>query len=142
MNKLFVIPVLLIVFIIGSGSSCETKKTQAPESGPGSAAEPMKVEAATLVSEFDANKINAQDKYNGKYVQTSGYITNVSSAMDNYYIQFKHSNDPLYLGTSFQCYVSKEDASAVTNGQSVTVKGRVEDVTMTLIQLKDCSVVK
>lgn len=133
---LILLPLLLLI------SGCGTATTKAPASGPGSSGEPIVVDATALAKEFDANKINAQDKYNGKVVQTSGFITNISSALDNFYIQFKPSGDPYYFGTSFQCYVSKEDAAAVANGQQVTVKGTVNDAMATLIQLKDCSVVR
>ena len=133
---LILIPLLLLM------AGCGTAKTTAPASGPGSAGEPIVVDATVLVKDFDANKINAQDKYNGKVVQTAGFVSNISSALDNFYIQFKPTADPYYFGTSFQCYVSKEDAAAVANGQQVTVKGTVDDALATLIQMKDCSVVK
>ena len=138
MKKMIMLIVVLVMFAAG----CGTAKTTAPASGPGSAGEPLIVDGTALVKDFDTNKINAQDKYNGKVVQTAGFITNISSALDNFYIQLKPSNDPYYFGTSFQCYVSKEDAAAVANGQQVTVKGTVDDAMATLIQMKDCSVVK
>lgn len=137
MKKLFLLLPLLLLM-----SGCGTAKTTAPASGPGSSGEPIVVDATVLVKEFDTNKINAQDKYNGKVVQTAGFVTNISSALDNFYIQLKPSSDPYYIGTSFQCYVSKEDAASVANGQQVAVKGTVDDAMATLIQMKDCSVVK
>ena len=131
----FVILIIIIVAASSGSKSGSPNNTSAQQP-------PQVVDASSIVKEFDANKIAAQDKYNGKVIQTTGYITNISSALDNFYIQFKPTNDQLYVGTSFQCYVSKDDASAVQNGQQVTVKGTVNDETLTLIQLKKCSVVK
>lgn len=145
MKRLILIAVILLstVFIAGADSSCESStEKKAPESGPGSAAAPIVVEPAVLVQEFDANKINAQDKYNGKVVQTSGFITNISNVGDSFYLQIAPANDPMYLGTSFQCYVSKDDAGSVAKGQQISFKGTVQDVSITMIQFKDCSVIK
>lgn len=134
----------LAVFTMGADSSCSTTKTtSAPASGPGSSAEPLKVEPVAFVAEFDANKINAQDKYNGKVVQTSGVIKNVSNTGDDFYLSINPpTSDQYYMGTSFQCHVTKADAATVANGQPVTVKGTVNDVSVTMIQFDDCSVVK
>ncbi len=129
--------IVLIVIIVAASGSKSGNSNNASAQQP-----PQVVDASSLVKEFDANKIAAQDKYNGKVIQTTGFVTNISSALDNFYIQFKPTNDQYYVGTSYQCYVSKDDAASVQNGQQVTVKGTVNDVTMTLIQLKNCSVVK
>lgn len=123
------------VFTMGADSSCSsTKTTSAPASSLGSSAEPLKVEPVTLVAEFDDNRINAQDKYNGKIVQTSGFIKNVSNARDSFYLSINPTSEQDYTGTYFQCFVSKADAAAVANGQAVSFKGTVDDgfVSMTV----------
>lgn len=133
----------IAVFSMGAESSCgSSKTTSAPASGPGSSAEPIKVEPAALVTEFDANKINAQDKYNGKVVQSSGVIKNVSNTGDDFYLNINPTADQYYFGTSFSCHVSKTDAAAVANGQQVAFKGTVDDISVTMIQFRDCTVVK
>lgn len=152
MKKILIIPFLLIasLMLMGSDSSCDTKKAQAPESGPGSAAEPIKVEATAFVGEFDANKISAQDKYKDKYIQTTGFVKNVSggdvaglyAVIDPAQSKVESGITIPYFGTSMQCYLEKSDASALTNGQQVTVKGQVQDMLMVSVQLKNCSVVK
>jgi hypothetical protein len=44
--------------------------------------------------------------------------------------------------TSMQCYVSGPDAvTSVVNGKPVTVRGRIDDQTMGIISIKDCSLV-
>jgi len=152
MKKLWIIPVVLIVAVVlmGNDSSCSSKTASAPESGPGSAAEPMKVDATAFVGEFDANKISAQDKYKDKYIQTAGFVKNISGGdIGGLYAVIDPSQGKVdsgitvpYFGTNIQCYLEKSDASALTNGQQVTVKGQVEDMSIGSAQLKNCSVVK
>jgi hypothetical protein len=44
--------------------------------------------------------------------------------------------------TSMQCFVSEPEAvTSVVNGQPVTVRGRIDDQTLGVIAIKDCSVV-
>ncbi|MHB9052876.1 MAG: OB-fold protein [Thermoleophilia bacterium] len=153
MKKLLVIPVLLLIALamMGNDSGCSSSKTaSAPESGPGSAAEPMKVDATAFVGEFDANKISAQDKYKDKYIQTTGFVKNISGGdVGGLYAVLDPSQGRVesgitvpYFGTNMQCYLEKADASGLTNGQQVTVKGQVEDMSIGSVQLKNCSVVK
>lgn len=152
MKRILIIPFLLVaaLMLMGSDSSCDTNKAKAPESGPGSAAEPIKVDATAFVGEFDANKISAQDKYKDKYIQTTGFVKNISGGdVGGLYAVIDPTQGKVesgitipYFGTSMQCYLEKSDTSALTNGQQVTVKGQVQDMLMTSVQLKSCSVVK
>lgn len=134
----------LAVFSMGADSSCSsTKTTSAPASGPGSSAEPLKVEPVALVAEFDANKINAQDKYNGKVVQTSGLIKKVSISRDDYWLKINPTSEEDYMGTSFQCHVTEAEATGSLELRTpVSFKGTVDDVSGIMIQFRDCSVVK
>lgn len=143
-RSLFIVP-LLILFLAGCASTAK-----APASGPGSADEPIKVEAAAFLKEFDANKISAQDKYKDKYIQTAGFIGNISGgdALGLYAVinpapsEVQSGITVPYFGSAIQCYLEKSDASALTNGQSITIKGQVQDQIMTNVQVKNCSVVK
>jgi hypothetical protein len=105
---------------------------------------PMVVDATALVGEYDKNKLAAQDKYTGKRLQLTSYIDNISSDITgNYYLSLKPSNDQYYSGTTIQCYFAdKSQLTSLANGQSVTVSGTAQDMTLGIVELKDCSVIK
>lgn len=112
--------------------------TQAPKTPP------MVVDATALVGEYDKNKLAAQDKYTGKIVQTTAFIDNISSDIaGSYYLSLKPSNDQYYAGTTFQCYFNDKSAlTSLANGQSVTVTGTMQDMSLGIVEMKDCSLVK
>jgi hypothetical protein len=103
----------------------------------------LKVSSLTIAQQFDANKVTALTRYTGRIVQTSGIATNVSwDIMGRYYVAFKPADDSYSGFTSRQCYVSGPDAvTSVVNGQPVTVRGHIDDQTLGIICIKDCSVV-
>ena len=48
-----------------------------------------------------------------------------------------------YYGTNIQCHLlEKSDSSALANGQKATIKGQVDDMSLGIVQLKNCSLVK
>ncbi len=135
--------------------SLEKSKTSSVSAGatsaPNAATEFAVVDATAFIAEFDANKIAAQDKYKDKYVQLTGYVSNISggdvggiyAVIDpNQGKDIGYGTTVPYYGTNIQCYLEKSDASALANGQKATVKGQVEDMLMGGVQLKNCSVVK
>jgi hypothetical protein len=102
----------------------------------------LKVNGTRLAEQFDANKVTALAYYKDRIVQTSGIATNVSDILGSYYVDLKPADDTYSGFTSMQCYVSGADAvTSVVNGQPVTVRGRVDDQTLGVISLKECSVV-
>jgi hypothetical protein len=120
-----------------AATSAPTSATAVPTTVP-----VLKVSSLTLAQQFDANTVTALTRYTGRIVQTSGIATNVSrDLMGRYYVAFKPSDDSYSGFTSMQCYVSGPDAvTSVVNGQPVTVRGRIDDQTMSIISIKDCSV--
>jgi len=150
--------VILIFGVIGAiggskGSntnSTSTATNSQPSANAGAATQPaakqapMVVDATALIGEYDKNKLAAQDKYTGKTVQTTAIIDNISSDITgNYFLSLKPSNDQYYVGTSIQCYF--QDKSALTplaKGQSVTVSGTMQDMSLGIVEMKDCSLVK
>ncbi len=153
-----IVAVILIFGVIGaiggskgSNSSPENSSTNsqpttanAAVTQPAAKAAPMVVDATALIAEYDKNKLSAQDKYTGKTVQTTAIIDNISSDITgSYFLSLKPSNDQYYMGTSIQCYF--QDKSALTplaKGQSVTVSGTMQDMSLGIVEMKDCNLVK
>jgi tRNA_anti-like len=150
-----IITVILVIIVIfgligaagsksGNQTSSGTSNTniQTTEAKPTQA--PMVVDATSLVGEYDKNKLSAQDKYTGKVVQTNGFIENISSDITgNYFLSLKPSNDQYYAGTTLQCFFADKSAlTSLSKGQSVTVAGTMQDMSLGIVEMKDCSLVK
>ncbi len=126
-----------------SNSNANEVTQQAAQPTPTQSA-PTIVDATALVGEYDKNKLAAQDKYTGKRLQFTAFIDNISSDITgSYYLSLKPSNDQYYTGTTIQCYfANKSQLTSLANGQSVTVSGTAQDMSLGIVELKDCSVVK
>lgn len=156
------IGIIVIIGIIGSAASQSNKKSEpAPASTAASQNQPAAtpdvpeittVDAAAFIAEFDANKIAAQDKYKDKYVQLTGYVSNISGGdVGGIYLVIDPNQGEdagygvtvPYYGTNIQCHLlEKSDSSALANGQKATIKGQVDDMSLGIVQLKNCSLVK
>ena len=154
-----ILTVLLILFIIGMISSAGSKKEGSATSKSGSAtsetsssiqteakptAAPEVVEAKALVGEFDKNKLAAQEKYTGKIVQTTAVVKNISGgSFGDYYLSLAPTSEQYYFGTTIQCFFKdKKELTALANGQSVTVMGTMQDMSIGIVEIKDCSLIK
>lgn len=153
---LVIIVILGIMGAIGSsgkngsnantGTTANSASNAAPANSPTPVATqaPMVVDATALVGEYDKNKLSAQDKYTGKVVQTTAYIGNISSDITgSYYLSLNPGNDQAYFGTSIQCYFNdKSQLTSLSKGQSITVAGTMQDMSLGIVEIKDCSIVK
>jgi putative nucleic acid binding protein len=146
-----VILTLIVIGIIGSAAggsktsttNNSTSNTQTNTQQTAQVA-PIVVDAQTLVAAYDSNKLSAQDKYTGKTVQTTGYIANISQDVTgNYYLSLNPTNDQYYAGTTMQCYFqNKSVLTSLSKGQSVTVKGTMQDMSLGIVEMQNCSLVK
>lgn len=147
----------IIIFfgvIGGISDSLKNTNTQGPSqtvtntvSTPKPTLVPIVVNANVLISEYDKNKIAAQDKYTGKTIQTNGIINNISTDFTGkYYLSLNPSSDQYYIGTSIACYFEdgsqKSTITALSKGGSVTVQGEMQDMSLGTIVLEKCQVVK
>jgi hypothetical protein len=149
-----IIVFVVIVGVLGAAGGSKTSTTNTSSNSTPTTNEittakqtPTVVDPIILVGEFDKNKIAAQDKYTGKLVQTTGYITNISNDFTgNYYLSLKPSNDQYYVGTSIACYFAdksaKSEITSLENGQSVTVQGTMADMSIGIVVMNDCKVIK
>lgn len=157
-----ILTAIIILFVIGLIASAGNKKvaetsttaTTANNTNTGASnntqtavqptTAPVIVDAKALVGEYDKNKLAAQEKYTGKVVQTTAYIKNISGGdFGDYYLSLAPSSDQYYFGTTIQCFFKdKKELTSLANGQSVTVMGTMQDMTVGIIGVKDCSLVK
>ena len=121
-------------------NTATTSSNNQPEAKP----TPIVMDAIALVGEYDKNKLAAQDKYTGKVIQTTAYVDNISQDITgNYFLSLKPSNDQYYTGTTLQCFFADKNAlTSLSNGQSVSVSGTMQDMSLGIVEMKDCSLVK
>lgn len=139
----------IILAAIGSGSKSGTNSgsattTSASNNQPEAKPTPIVMDATALVGEYDKNKLAAQDKYTRKVIQTTAIIDNISSDITgSYFLSLKPSNDQYYTGTTIQCFFADKSAlTSLANGQSVTVQGTMQDMSLGIVEMKDCNLVK
>lgn len=145
-----IIGIIVIGALIGSGSedsvntSSESNQvsTESQSSEVEVQPEVMTVDSSEFVAEFDKNQLAAEEKYEGKWIETTGYIENISEDITGSpFLSIKPTAEEVYFGTSIQCFFN--DTSQLTsleNGQEVTVKGQVNTQVANIL-VKDCSVV-
>jgi hypothetical protein len=145
----FVILGIVVISVIGSvAGGGKNSPSQTSQGGKTEATthpvEPTIVDATTLVGEYDKNKLSADEKYKGKLVQTTGYISNISGGdLGDYYLVLKPKNDQYYFGTNIQAFFKdKSMLTSLSNGDKVTIQGTLGEMSIGQVIMKDCSVVK
>ncbi len=141
--------ILIIVAIAGGGGKNQntkdtTKETKsAKEKIQEEKKEVVKVEINSFIKDFDSNQLAAEKKYEGKVVEVSGYIRNISEDITGKPFLSLIPKPTGYFGTSIQCFFDdKEELTTLKNGQKVTVKGDFKAQELGIIMLEKCTVVK
>ena len=130
--------VLFVVFAIGSsGSKSATNKAETTQTGPTQA--PMKVTAQEIADDFDGNQVAAEKKWNGKLVQFSASISNITDTG----LSFTNVASKEVSFTQISCRVTDKDSLlSLKNGQTVTVRGTVGKQMVGVIDVSDCELVQ
>lgn len=122
-----------------TGGNSQNNTTTQPTQQPA-----IVVDAKTLVGEFDKNKLSADEKYKGKLVQTTAYISNISGGdFGDYYLVLKPSSDQYYFGTNIQAFFKDKTAlTSLSKEQKVTIQGTMGEMSIGQVIMKDCSIIK
>ena len=133
---LTVILVLVVIGIIG-GAKGGSKTSTSSSPTPAPVAE--KISAKQLADDFDNNQVAAEAKWNGKLVEFSAKVTNITDSG----ISFASVASKDFSLAQISCQIKdKEQLLSLKNGQIVTVKGVVGKQTIGVIDFDDCEVVK
>lgn len=140
LTLLGVLPVFAFwICIFSSGS----EKQAMPENSP---KPPMEIEMNVLVAAFDQNQLEAEQKLNGQFITTGGFITNISEdILGNPFASLKPTSDPYYFGTTLQCFPkdrNKNELMGFKNGEKIGVRGIVNGQSLGIIELKNCEAFK
>lgn len=144
--------VFIVLGIIGAATgggktatSNSGNNVQQAKSQPEAPKVATKVDAKTLVDDFDKNKLAANDKYKGQYMEFTAKVKNISEDITGspFLSLVPVTADQYYFGTTLACYF--KDAGplkALQNNQNVTLRGTNDGMTVGIIAVKDCQVVQ
>ena len=134
----WVVLILIIGVVIGAvtgedkSADSTTKQTEATASdSQKQESESIEYISASVNDMMDAlnnNAMGASDKYKGKYLEITGKLTNIDAA--GKYIDLMADGDFEIIGV--QCYIKNYDQKAkiasMSEGDTVTLKGKCTDV--------------
>lgn len=146
---LWALIILVLIIIIAAAGSNDDEKT--PVSGEGTtisaqadATDAEKTTKATeaaktyekydvtdLFKALDANAINAKNQFENKYVELTGYISNMDASGD--YIGLGANPDNYdYMFDSIQCYIKSDEQlnkiTQLSKGDQITIRGKITSV--------------
>jgi hypothetical protein len=106
------------------------------------AASATSIAAVSLVSQYDANEVAADQAFKGRILEIDGIIDKVGKDLtDTMYVSLKGPEDSF---RSVQCYFTEKDAdnlARLSPGQHVKVLGRNDGLMMN-VQVKECRLVE
>ena len=117
-----IIGVMGLVMVMGPKNDCGTSKeaTEEVATNAASNASVIDVTATQLFKDYDANEVNADDKYKGKVLRVTGTISTIGKdILDTPYIAFATSNEIM----SVQCMFDDTGIlGSLRKGQKLTVR--------------------
>jgi len=154
----FIVVVGIIGVALGLGGddqSSTSENTTAEVSKPEPTNKPTKeqkqsqtvisVVAEEFIEEFDKNQLAAEEKYEGKLIEFTAKIKNISEdILGSPFLSLEpESADEFYFGTTIQCFFeNKSDLINLENGQIATLRGKVDTQSLGIIIVKDCYVIE
>lgn len=137
---------LVVIIILAALTESDDSNNQGSNSNSNNtsqetsvAQEPMVIEANTLADAFDANQVAAESEWQGKYVQFTAEVSNITDTG----VSFYNVGSKEFSMTQISCKVKdKQQLLSLTNGQMATVKGTVDKQTIGVIGVNNCEVVK
>lgn len=124
-------------------SSSEPADSQNESSQPEQ--EVVQVTALELFADYDANEVAAEQKYDGKLLEITGTVKDISrDVFDDLYVTLE-AEDNEYSFYSVQCYINENDeasmekAAALVEGDTAVIRGYVGSFTLNL-SVKECTI--
>ncbi len=135
--KKLCIAVVALAFLTGCGAT-----SSGGDSGEAAGQPDMKVEAAKIIKEFEANEAKADSKYKGKTLQVSGVVSKIDTEFmdeNQYVIMLNGGKQWDFLNVNCNDIPSKV-AGKIKKKQPITVVGVFDDGGDLGIELKNCRV--
>lgn len=130
--------IVLGIFTSGNGNKDNSNGANNNKSQVEATPVPEKISAKQLADEFDANQVAAEAKWEGKLVEFSAKITNITDTG----LAFSNVASKDFSLAQISCKVDdKQQLIPLKNGQTVTVRGVVGTQMIGVISINDCIVV-
>jgi len=98
------------------------------------------IDAVSLFNEYEANSIAAEAKFQGRTVIVTGVVTEIDQLFEQPYVTLTDGDEWSWAGVD--CYFPEENKpqlAQLTKGQKVTLKGRVDDYSMS-VDVRGCTI--
>lgn len=137
LNTLIALCALLIAGLACGGTKGDkpaTADAAAPDNGPA-----IVITAEKLISDFKDNEVAAGGKYDGKKLEVTGTVSNISDTMGNITVSLKGKE--MELVTVMCSFKEAKDVVSLKKGQKATLVGTGDGMTGGLyVGLKDCKI--
>lgn len=130
---LYTILALIVILVLGY-----TIFLNLPKASTKNKETKIEVTAVKLFKDFNRNEQNANNRYNGKVIEVSGAIRNVSKDKKGATVVLLNTDDMI---GSVLCTFETPPESKLTDGQEVTIKGQCSGLLMDVV-LNKCNLVK
>lgn len=140
---------VIIIAAVSAGGSSEGSSTTSDTSKPENTQQQVqpttydKVETKAMIDAFDNNQLAAEKQYKDKYVEFTAQIKNISEdIVGTSFLSLAPANaGQYYTGTTIKCsFKNSDDLLSVSNGQTVTLKGKVKEQSLGIISIDDCQI--
>lgn len=127
--------VIIVIAIVGSASGDSETTGETTNSGDATSATQEtityeKFDLKTMFDDLKGNAMKAEEKYQNKYVEITGNITNFDS--DGSYISIEPVNADEWNFDTAMCYIKTEEQKKIlmekSIGDQVTIKGKVKSI--------------
>ena len=131
--------IVIIVIAAFSGGSKSNNTSSSEKQAQEQTKTPEMVTAQQIADDFDGNQVAAEKNWNGKYVQFTATISNITDSG----LSFTNIGSKQFSMAQISCRVKDtQQLLSLKNSESVTVKGVVGKQTIGVIDMSDCEVVK
>ena len=130
---LLIIVVGVIIAITSGGGEADEEVAATP------------VDVAVLIDAYDNNEVSADEQYEDVYVQITGEVQSIGKDLtDTTYITFDKGGD--FETNAIQCFFESDDEIAkvakLSEGDTVTVEGTCDGLSIFNVLIKDCIIVE
>lgn len=131
--------VIILVNVMGGGGDDGGTGGDAADDAPPAAA--IEVDAATLLTEFEGNELQADQKYKGQNLAVTGVVSEVRAEPfddESYVLELGNGTD--FSLINVECYgIPSADLAPVNVGDTVTMVGAFDDGGGLSVRLNDCT---
>lgn len=129
----WLIIIIVVAAVASSGGGTEKTSESSQTEGSKTTEEAVVYESCdlkTMIDDLKSNALKAETKYQGKYIEVSGKISNFDS--DGKYISIKPTNADEWDMDSAMCYIKNDEQKSFLLEKSVddvvSIKGKVKSI--------------